>query len=234
LAGTIKSFPDALWTVTKIWMEYNMQKIRLRYAKTDKAMYISHLDLMATMQRAFLRAGIKLKYSEGFNPHPYMSVALPLSVGNESLCELMDIAVEDDALTDIKKIKLPEGIEVLEAYKPVRKFNEITWAEITGSMYYETKISDMLIETLAKCYSRQNIVVSKRTKRGNKDLDIAPYIKNVSFDVTDIITMNAIISAQNPTISTDDIMNALNDENKPEYIRIKRIEIYDSNMVLFK
>ena len=70
-----------------------MSKIRLLYSKTGKAKYISHLDLMATMRRALLRAGIELKYSEGFNPHPYMSVALPLPVGCSSICELIDIGI---------------------------------------------------------------------------------------------------------------------------------------------
>ena len=213
---------------------YSMQKIRLKYAKTGKATYISHLDLMATMQRAFLRAGIELKYSEGFNPHPYMSVALPLSVGNESVCELMDVAIMDNELPDIKKIKLPEGIEVLDAYMPMRKFNEIAWVEIIGSMHYETEINAAQIDNLKQCYDRQSIVVSKRTKRGNKDLDIAPYIKNISFDFNDAIIMSAKISAQNPTLNTDDIMNVLDENNKPEFMRIKRIDIYDSNMIKFR
>ena len=63
---------------------------RLLFEKTGDAVYISHLDLMRTMTRAFLRAGCRLKYSEGFNPHPNISIALPLSVGCEILCELMD------------------------------------------------------------------------------------------------------------------------------------------------
>jgi hypothetical protein len=146
----------------------------------------------------------------------------------------MDVAIMDDEIADISEIKLPEGIEVLDAYKPVRKFNEITWIEIVGSMHYETPINNALIENLKQCYSRQNIIVSKRTKRGNKDLDIAPYIKNVSFCASDNITISAKISAQNPTLKTDDLMNALDEKSKPEYMSIKRIEIYDTNMIKFR
>ena len=54
-------------------------KLRLRFSKTGRAVYISHLDLMQTMQRAFSRAGFALKYTEGYNPHPLISIALPLS-----------------------------------------------------------------------------------------------------------------------------------------------------------
>ena len=74
-----------------------MDKLRLRFKKTGRAVYISHLDLMQTMQRAFSRAGYELKYSEGFNPHPQISIALPLSVGTASLCELMDFKLRDEA-----------------------------------------------------------------------------------------------------------------------------------------
>ena len=67
-----------------------MDKLRLRFSKTGRAIYISHLDLMAAMQRAFARAELPLKFSEGFNPHPQISILLPLSVGTASVCELMD------------------------------------------------------------------------------------------------------------------------------------------------
>ena len=56
-----------------------MDKYRLLFSKTGRAVYISHLDLMRTLTRAFLRAECRLKYSEGFNPHPQISIALPLS-----------------------------------------------------------------------------------------------------------------------------------------------------------
>jgi radical SAM-linked protein len=73
-----------------------MDKLRLRFSKEGRAVYISHLDLMRTMQRAFMRAGYRLKYSEGFNPHPVMSILLPLSVGCASGCELMDFSLTND------------------------------------------------------------------------------------------------------------------------------------------
>ena len=56
-----------------------MDKLRMRFEKTGRAIYISHLDLMHTLQRAFSRAGFRIKYSEGYNPHPVISIALPLN-----------------------------------------------------------------------------------------------------------------------------------------------------------
>ena len=93
------------------------EKLRLRFSKTGRAVYLSHRDLMRTMQRAFLRAGYPLKYSEGFNPHPQISIALPLSVGTASRCEVMDFKLKQDAdLTELPArltAVMPEGIRVL-------------------------------------------------------------------------------------------------------------------------
>jgi radical SAM-linked protein len=88
---------------------------RLLFTKTGMAKYISHLDLMRTMQRALLRAGLEIKHTQGFNPHPHMVFALPLPVGCESLCELMDFELVKDVPADeiVPGLNrtLPEGIE---------------------------------------------------------------------------------------------------------------------------
>ncbi len=68
---------------------------RLLFAKTGRARYISHLDLMRTFQRAFFRAGVPLKHTEGFNPHPFISIALPRSVGYSSQCEILEFVLLD-------------------------------------------------------------------------------------------------------------------------------------------
>ena len=118
-----------------------MDRLRLLYSKTGKAKYIAHLDLLATMRRALLRAGVGLKYSEGFNPHPYMSVALPLQVGCESVCELMDISlidgVQTDGIAERINASMPEGLSISETYTPVRKFNSIDWIGISGCLHYD-------------------------------------------------------------------------------------------------
>jgi len=162
-----------------------MYKLRLRYSKTGKAKYISHLDLMATMRRALLRAGIKLQYSEGFNPHPYMSVALPLSVGCSSVCELMDFGTPVELLPDnipsIVNTVLPEGIQVLEAYSSERGFNDIAWIRISGTLFYDAEASGNLTENLTERFASESIIIRKKTKRGISDIDIAPLVKDVQF-----------------------------------------------------
>jgi len=189
---------------------------------------------MSTMQRSFRRAGIKLKYSEGFNPHPYISVALPLSVGYESSCELIDVALAEPVMPDISVIKLPEGITLLDAYIHESKFNDIVWVEVNGKLHYNYSVPKSIVYELENCLNRDSIIISKRTKRSHKDLDIAPYIKDVMFSKADDISFRAKISAQNPTINADDLVNAFDDKLKPDHISMRRIEIYDTSMIVFK
>ena len=106
-----------------------MDKYRLLFSKTGRAVYISHLDLMRTLTRAFLRAECRLKYSEGFNPHPQISIALPLSVGAESICEIMGFKLLEDRqpqdILDALSKQLPEGIEAIKVYSSERKVKEL-------------------------------------------------------------------------------------------------------------
>ena len=73
-----------------------MSKVRLCFAKEGVASYISHLDLLRTFQRVFIRAGMVIRHSAGFHPHPMMSFVLPLSVGQTSVCELLDFETEEE------------------------------------------------------------------------------------------------------------------------------------------
>jgi len=150
-----------------------------------KAKYISHLDLMATMQRALLRAGVCLKYSEGFNPHPYLSVALPLSVGCGSVCELMDIGLAEatlvDDLPEIISSVLPEGIAVHSVYAPASKFKDIKWVGIEGLLHYDTVLPQHISEMLAERYAQESIVISKKTKSGMTEMEISQCIRDVRF-----------------------------------------------------
>jgi len=213
-----------------------MSKLRFRYSKLDSSKFISHLDLTATLQRAFLRAGIELKYSEGFNPHPFLSVALPLSVGFGSVCELVDVGIIGEKLPDINLISLPDGIKLLDVYMPTRKFSEIKWIKVQGDLQYDREISQDFLSELSSVYEKSNIIISKRSKRGIKEIDIAPHVKDVDFALknSNTITLTAKISAQEPTLNVNDLLTALDNSLKPDYSDVNRIELFDANMVQFK
>ncbi len=217
-------------------------KLRLRFSKTGRAVYISHLDLMQTMQRAFSRAGLALKYSEGYNPHPLISIALPLSVGAGSLCELMDFRLREDVpLAELPArltAALPEGVEVLEAYEPERKCAEIKWLRVKGRFEYDGREPDLLLEPLRDFFSRDSIVISRKTKRGVGESDIRPAIRSIAFSAgEDAVLLEALISAQEPTLNPELLAEALRQLEPglaPDFAKFTRIETYDRDMKIFR
>ncbi len=223
-------------------MNEPMEKLRLRFSKTGRAVYISHLDLMRTMQRSFLRAGIGLKYSEGFNPHAQMSFALPLSVGTASLCDVMDFKLAE--FMEISEIPfrlnkaLPEGIKALEVYEWESKPKNIKWLDVDGVFEYDTRPVPDMLQGLMDFYDRESIVIQKKTKSGISDSDIAPSIRSITFDDSiNRVLIKAVISAQEPTLNPEHLVNALNQlapELSPDFAAFTRTQLYDADMNIFR
>jgi radical SAM-linked protein len=94
-----------------------MQRLRVRFARGDEIKFISHLDIMRLWERAFTRAGIRIAYSEGFSPHPRLSLAAPLAVGVTGQSELLDVYTSDSVsphwFTEAVSSQLPVGISIL-------------------------------------------------------------------------------------------------------------------------
>ena len=219
-----------------------MDKLRLRFEKTGRAVWISHLDLMHTMQRAFSRAGYELKYSEGFNPHPQISIALPLSVGMASKCEIMDFRLKNDV--DLKELPerltavMPEGIRVADCYEQVNKAALLKYLEIEGSFEYDDRDTAEMAEALTDFYARESIVITKKTKRGVGESDIRPTIRDITFAAAEgEVRLHAIISAQEPTLNPAllaDALRQLKPELAPDFESFLRIENYLENMAVFR
>lgn len=219
-----------------------MDKYRMLFSKTGRAVYISHLDLMRTVTRAFMRAECKLRYSEGFNPHPNISIALPLSVGCESVCDIMDFKMREDMpCEEIRKrlmTQFPEGIEVIDVYEAGRKVKEIKWLRISGVFEYDERDAAAMAEKLNEFYSTESIVITKKTKRGMGESDIRPAIREIGFERNGSdVFMNAVISAQEPTLNPELIADALRQlapDIAPDFAKFRRLEIFDENMQVFR
>lgn len=147
------------------------EAVRIKFSKVGSLQFISHLDLNRTMKTVMIRAGIPIKYSEGFNPHPKMVFALPLSVGAESITELLDFKItrpmSKEELTERLNNAFPPEMRVLDAYQPDSKFVSIKYAE-----YELENDEDFSLEPL----EQDEIVLLKRTKSGEKLTDIKPMI----------------------------------------------------------
>lgn len=218
------------------------EKLRLRFSKTGRAVYLSHLDLMRTMQRAFLRAGYRLKYSEGFNPHAQISILLPLSVGCASVCELMDFQLVDDvdlaALPERLTAAMPEGIAVQEAYPAETKSKFLKWLRVTGRYEYDTRDLAEMAEALRAFYAQEQIVITRKTKRGMGEMDIKPAIRDlVITPEADAVRIEAVISAQEPTLNPEHLVTALRQLDAPiapDFAAFRREAVYHEDGGVFR
>lgn len=153
-----------------------LKNVRIVFSKTGRAKYVSHLDLMRTMTRAVRRAQIPLWYTEGFNRHPYLTFAAPLSLGYEGLRETMDIRLEEDMsfaeLVTRLNGALPEGMTVVEAAEAVDKVKELVAAEYVVTLHCPA-------EVVLSALALPELNVEKRTKKKTmKTIDVKPYFAN--------------------------------------------------------
>ena len=161
-----------------------MKIIRFFFTKQGEAAYISHLDLQRVMARALRRSGIPVWYSQGFNPHIYMTFSLPLSLMQESICETMDCKTEAEDIDfsiyiPLLNKALPKGIEVQKIAPPVFGANEISDAEYQISYPDNQPQFEKAVEQYNKADS---VMVVRRTKRTEQEIDLKETLPQLVFD----------------------------------------------------
>ncbi len=163
-------------------------RLRAVFEKAGRAKYISHLDLNRCMLRIFRRSKLPVWYTEGFNPHPYYSFALALSLGFESSCEIMDFNITDDdmpldEIRDRLNEVMPEGMRIISIAEQVKKITAITKAEYSFSLVSEDEIG--VYSAVKEILAEPEILIEKRTKKGVKTVDIRPDLEVVSCEITE-------------------------------------------------
>lgn len=166
--------------------------VRIKYSKLGDISYISHLDIIKLMERIVRRTGLKLSYSEGFNPHPKTAFSPALQLGVQSHCEYLDMefdeAVEEDLLIQKLNEKTVEGINFIEAKILTDKVDSLV-AFITHSRYEitvdeedENKISK-IISAINKINNTNEMLLTKKTKKGNiKEYNVKEYIGTIDLE----------------------------------------------------
>lgn len=217
--------------------------LRLLFEKTGNAVWISHLDLMRLFQRAFQRAGLPLTHTQGYNPRPSVSIALPLSVGIESRCELLDFTLDTNDvdvanLPQMLNEKLIPGVRVLAAYEDGRKLKELTHMAVTVSLKYDDGVPAGAEEATRDLFAKESIIVPKKGKNGVIDQDIIPMIRKLSVaGEENSIILNAVICCQNPTLNPMQLAGAVElylPEFSPDNVTCRRVEVYDNNETIFR
>ena len=213
-----------------------MDKLRLLYRQTGRAAWVSHLDMMRLLQRAMNRADIPIRYSEGFNPHALISIVMPLSVGTESLCQMADIRVKSDVELDTLPAKLsavmPEGFEVTDVWEDGAKCAELKWLRAECRWEYDLGVTEELSKALRAFFSRESIVVTRKTKRGEGPFDIRPQIRELSLTAGEgSVTVTGLFSAAEPVIKPELLAKAVSEncpELAPDACLCRRIELLNA------
>ena len=149
---------------------------RVFFSKMDRAKYISHLDLNHCVQRAMRRSKLPIWQTEGYNPHTYVAFMLPLSLGQEGVCEAMDFRLTEDVAPEevMRKLNdsLPPDIRVISVTAPNYKNTDIASAE------YRIE-SDVDIEKFREFTESEQILTEKKTKKGVSTVDLKPLISEL-------------------------------------------------------
>ncbi len=221
-----------------------MREVRLLFSKTDRCKYISHLDINRCMSRALTRAHIPLWYTEGFNPHPYMSFSLPLPLGVESMCESLEIRITGEITNDEIKNKLnavlPDGIKILDVYDDFRSCSEIAFSDYVFK--YEFKNNEDAAQKIKQILDKDEIIALKKSKKGRrkilKEINIKPLIDKYSVSVReDNVVINARLAAGqrsnlSPELFSQTLLNLAGLEF--EWKNIARLSLLDANYNKFR
>lgn len=169
-----------------------MVKYRLEFSKTGETKFVSHLDLVRLFSRVFKRAELPLAYSEGFNPHPKMSIGIPLSVGVTSGCELLDVEFYHEVPAEEIKVRLNEKMPMGIAITKVKQLEqgEAKLSSVARAKY-EIKLFGATVseQDIAKFLAKETIEIEKKTKRSEKVVDIKPDIFEIGHVSEDTLEM---------------------------------------------
>lgn len=216
---------------------------RALFEKTGNAVWISHLDLMRLFQRAFKRAGLPLTHTQGFNPRPSVSIAMPLSVGVESVCELLDfdldgVNVPCDEICDRLNGALVDGVRVLDVYDNGSKIKNLALLRSVVTLKYDNGVPSGARERIQELLARPALVVEKKGKNGIVEQDIIPMIRSIQVAEGDkTVTLELLACCQNPTLNPMQLCAAIErhlPDLKPDFAHCRRLEIYDTNENKFR
>jgi len=217
---------------------------RALFEKRGNAAYISHLDLMRLFQRSFKRAGLALTHTKGFNPRPSVSIALPLSLGVESSCELLDFELDGQTISNEEMKErlnrvLVDGVRVTHIYDEANKLKNLAYLSCDVTLEYDSTIPRNAAERINALFAQKELLVEKKGKNGTVEQNIVPMIQHLEVETAgeQEIVLHALICCQNPTLNPAQLSAAIVKyipDLKPDFVRICRNEIYDVNNEIFR
>ena len=215
----------------------------IKFTKGEDIKFIGHLDLMRTIQRIIRRSGLPIEYSKGFNPHMALSIAQPLSVGVYSDGEYLDLVLtkelkEEEVVNTLNEFAPPtikficaKGIEIIENVKRLPQ----TMALLDGARYtikLKLNSEEGIAEAMDSMLNEKEFNIVKKTKKGEKETDIKPLIKELKYWVKDneLIINTLISTGSRENLSADLLVTYIKSKvdgiNKDAFVNIRREEMY--------
>lgn len=219
-----------------------MKNVRIWFKKDKECRFISHLDLNRVMLRTVFRAKLPIWYTEGFNPHPFITFPLPLSLGFRGECECMDVRFMDDdfdlsKVADIMNPFLPDGIRVYNATESKMKPGDIAFAKFTAKLSSDVLSADELKTELCELMLLDEYLVPKKTKSGIKNINVAEYLKLIEIlPDTDSLEISATLPAGSTNnVNIQLLIKALETYVKSDvYYDITRLGVFNKEMKPFE
>lgn len=219
-----------------------LKNVRAWFKKEGTARYISHLDLNRNMLRVIHMSKLPIWYTEGFNPHPFITFALPLSLGYSGLRESMDFKLLDDDMSfDEVKARLnkclPHGIVVYDVTEQIMKPSRISYALFNMQLSCEQITADELFKAVTDLFAMDEIMMDKKSKAGIKEVDLKENICKYDIKLTDNrVDINVILPAGsttnvNPKLLVDALQKYFNID---AFYEITRVDIYNENVESFR
>lgn len=222
-----------------------MFKARMRFAKEGRAKYISHLDLMHTMQRAMARCQMPLWFTEGFNQHAYVSVALPLSTGYSGEYEFLDFNLlsENVPINAVEALNavFPEGLRAIEIYPladggmPLR---DIAWSKYRITWSFAGGVPADFAENVNKLFAQPTVEIVKHSKRGEKTVNMRELMNGFALTEQDgQVIAEVVTAAGNNNMSPEYLTRAIA-QYLPQYeissAAYHRLCVYNDKMQAFR
>lgn len=218
-----------------------MRNVRIWFKKDNECRFISHLDLNRVMLRAVYRAKLPIWYTEGFNPHPFITFPLPLSLGFRGVRECMDVRMLDDdyqldTIADTLNAFLPLGIRVFDASEALMKPGDISYARFSAKLCCQNLSTDELKGEICELMLCDEYSVVKKTKSGTKDVDVSSYLKLIEIaEESDFIRISVVLPAgSSDNVNIQLLITAIKEYTDCDiYCDITRHGVYNKEMQPF-
>lgn len=212
-------------------------KVRVKFSKTGAMKFIGHLDIMRYFQKALRRADIDIAFTEGYSPHMILSFAAPIGVGVESYGEYFDMELKswDSSAEMMERLNkaMVEGVEILSMVqvpdgKASKAMSLVAAADYRVSFRDGCEPCDNWEKKFVEFINLPQIIIVKKTKKSEQELDLKPLIHKLQVDGKQIFMQVSAGSSMNlkPDLVMEAFFNYLGKEWNPLAIMVTRLEVY--------